>query len=70
MFVVLILKRYEKLTRKGECGAGARAKCETVTGNLVADAVRTFNVTGIDFALTNNGGIRAGMTCHGPVMRF
>lgn len=53
-----ILKRYDcKVQKKG---------CETLTGDLLADAVRFFNVSGIDFGLLNQGGIRSDLTCTAP----
>ena len=35
--------------------------CESLIGNVVADALRT--TYGVDFAITNSGGIRADLTC-------
>ena len=47
--------------RADACGNGAGRTCESLVGNVVADAMRT--AYGVDFALTNSGGIRSDLTC-------
>jgi 2',3'-cyclic-nucleotide 2'-phosphodiesterase (5'-nucleotidase family)/predicted AlkP superfamily phosphohydrolase/phosphomutase len=47
--------------RADACGNGAGRTCESLVGNIVADAMRT--TYGVDFAITNSGGLRADLTC-------
>lgn len=49
------------IPRSDACGQSAGRTCESLIGNVTADAMRlTYNT---DFALTNAGGLRAGLTC-------
>jgi 2',3'-cyclic-nucleotide 2'-phosphodiesterase (5'-nucleotidase family) len=47
--------------RSDACGGGTGRTCESLVGNIVADAMHT--TYGTDFALTNSGGLRAALTC-------
>jgi 2',3'-cyclic-nucleotide 2'-phosphodiesterase (5'-nucleotidase family) len=47
--------------RTDACGNTAGRTCESLEGNLTADAMRT--TYGTDFAITNSGGLRADLTC-------
>lgn len=49
------------IPRSDACGNGAGRTCESKVGNAVADAMRT--TYGVDFAITNSGGLRADLTC-------
>jgi 2',3'-cyclic-nucleotide 2'-phosphodiesterase (5'-nucleotidase family) len=49
------------IPRADQCGNAAGRTCESLIGNVVADAMRkTYSV---DFAVTNSGGLRADLTC-------
>src|SRR6266545_1529560 len=47
--------------RTDACGNTAGRTCESLEGNLTADAMRT--AYGTEFAITNSGGLRADLTC-------
>jgi 2',3'-cyclic-nucleotide 2'-phosphodiesterase (5'-nucleotidase family) len=47
--------------RADACGNGAGRTCESLVGNIAADAMRITYDT--DFAITNSGGLRADLTC-------
>ena len=49
------------IPRADACGMETGRTCESLIGNIVADALRT--TYGTDFAITNSGGIRADLTC-------
>jgi 2',3'-cyclic-nucleotide 2'-phosphodiesterase (5'-nucleotidase family) len=49
------------IPRADACGNAAGRTCESLVGNVVADALRT--TYGVDFAITNSGGLRADLTC-------
>jgi 2',3'-cyclic-nucleotide 2'-phosphodiesterase (5'-nucleotidase family)/predicted AlkP superfamily phosphohydrolase/phosphomutase len=49
------------IPRADACGQSAGRTCESLVGNVVADAMRT--TYGTDFAITNSGGLRADLTC-------
>lgn len=49
------------IPRADSCGQSAGRTCESLVGNVIADAMRiTYEA---DFALMNSGGIRADLTC-------
>lgn len=52
------------IPRSDECGQSAGRTCESLVGDVVADAMRTRY--GTDFALMNSGGLRANLTCPDP----
>jgi len=49
------------IPRSDACGNSAGRTCESLVGNVTADAMRT--TYGVDFAITNSGGLRADLTC-------
>ncbi|MGH2488480.1 MAG: 5'-nucleotidase C-terminal domain-containing protein, partial [Candidatus Limnocylindria bacterium] len=49
------------IPRADACGNAAGRTCESLVGNVVADAMRV--TYGVDFAITNSGGLRADLTC-------
>ncbi|MEP6526444.1 MAG: 5'-nucleotidase C-terminal domain-containing protein [Nocardioidaceae bacterium] len=49
------------IPRTDACGNTAGRTCESLVGNTVTDAMRT--TYGVDFAITNSGGLRADLTC-------
>lgn len=49
------------IPRADACGNSAGRTCESLIGNLAADAMRAAYAT--DFAITNAGGLRADLTC-------
>jgi 2',3'-cyclic-nucleotide 2'-phosphodiesterase (5'-nucleotidase family) len=53
-----------KIPRADSCGRADGRLCESLIGDVAADALRkTYNT---DFAITNSGGLRADMTCPSP----
>ena len=50
-----------QVPRSDSCGQSAGRTCESLIGNVTADAMRTRY--GVDFAITNSGGLRAALTC-------
>ncbi len=49
------------IPRADSCGRADGRLCESLVGNMTADSMRvTYNT---DFAITNSGGLRAGLTC-------
>jgi 2',3'-cyclic-nucleotide 2'-phosphodiesterase (5'-nucleotidase family) len=52
------------IPRADQCGAGNGRTCESLVGDVVSDAVRTqYQSIGVQFAITNSGGLRADLTC-------
>jgi 2',3'-cyclic-nucleotide 2'-phosphodiesterase (5'-nucleotidase family) len=50
--------------RADQCGNSLGRTCESLVGNVVTDAIRTkYAPTGVQFAITNSGGLRADLTC-------
>ncbi|MGB3306234.1 MAG: 5'-nucleotidase C-terminal domain-containing protein, partial [Thermomicrobiales bacterium] len=49
------------ITRADSCGTENGRTCESLEGNVVADAIRY--TYGADFAIVNSGSLRADMTC-------
>ena len=50
--------------RADACGQSAGRTCESLVGNIVSDAVRAkYGPTGVEFVITNSGGLRADLTC-------
>lgn len=52
------------IPRSDACGRGDGRLCESLVGNTVTDALR--DRYGVDFAITNSGGLRAALTCPTP----
>jgi 2',3'-cyclic-nucleotide 2'-phosphodiesterase (5'-nucleotidase family) len=52
------------IPRTDQCGNTAGRTCESLVGNVVTDAMRTkYSSIGVQFAITNSGGLRADLTC-------
>jgi 2',3'-cyclic-nucleotide 2'-phosphodiesterase (5'-nucleotidase family) len=52
------------IPRTDQCGNGNGRTCESLVGNVVTDAMRTkYAPIGVEFAITNSGGLRADLTC-------
>ena len=50
--------------RADQCGNSVGRLCESLVGNIVTDAMRTkYAPIGVQFAITNSGGLRADLTC-------
>jgi 2',3'-cyclic-nucleotide 2'-phosphodiesterase (5'-nucleotidase family) len=57
------------IPRADRCGNGDGRLCESLVGNVVTDAMRAAYAAepiGVDFAITNSGGLRADLTCPDP----
>ena len=50
-----------EIPRRDACGNPNGRTCESLLGDLTADALR--QTYGLDFAITNSGGLRANLTC-------
>jgi 2',3'-cyclic-nucleotide 2'-phosphodiesterase (5'-nucleotidase family) len=52
------------IPRADACGQVAGRTCESLVGNVVTDAIRaTYAPIGVEFAITNSGGLRDALTC-------
>ena len=52
------------IPRADQCGGNTGRTCESLVGNVVTDAMRTqYASIGVQFAITNSGGLRADLTC-------
>jgi 2',3'-cyclic-nucleotide 2'-phosphodiesterase (5'-nucleotidase family) len=52
------------IPRADQCGRADGRLCESLVGNVVTDAMRTkYSSIGVEFAITNSGGLRADLTC-------
>ncbi|HZO95889.1 MAG TPA: 5'-nucleotidase C-terminal domain-containing protein [Gaiellaceae bacterium] len=52
------------IPRADQCGNDVGRTCESLVGDVVADAMRTkYAPIGVDFAITNSGGLRSDLTC-------
>jgi 2',3'-cyclic-nucleotide 2'-phosphodiesterase (5'-nucleotidase family) len=50
--------------RTDSCGNGVGRTCESLVGNVISDAVRaTYAPIGVEFVISNSGGLRADLTC-------
>jgi 2',3'-cyclic-nucleotide 2'-phosphodiesterase (5'-nucleotidase family)/predicted AlkP superfamily phosphohydrolase/phosphomutase len=50
--------------RADACGNSQGRTCESLVGNIVTDAMRAkYSSIGVEFAITNSGGLRADLTC-------
>ena len=50
--------------RADACGNGAGRTCESLVGNVTTDAMRAkYASIGVEFAITNSGGLRSDLTC-------
>jgi 2',3'-cyclic-nucleotide 2'-phosphodiesterase (5'-nucleotidase family) len=54
----------KNIPRADQCGNGNGRTCESLVGNVTADAMRSkYSSIGVQFSLTNSGGLRADLTC-------
>ncbi len=52
------------IPRADQCGGGTGRTCESLVGDVVTDSMRsTYSSIGVQFAITNSGGLRADLTC-------
>ncbi|MEO7837834.1 MAG: 5'-nucleotidase C-terminal domain-containing protein, partial [Anaerolineales bacterium] len=52
------------IPRTDACGNTAGRTCESLVGNVTTDAMRTkYSPIGVEFVITNSGGLRADLTC-------
>jgi 2',3'-cyclic-nucleotide 2'-phosphodiesterase (5'-nucleotidase family)/predicted AlkP superfamily phosphohydrolase/phosphomutase len=52
------------IPRADQCGRADGRLCESLVGNVVTDAMRArYSSIGVQFAITNSGGLRADLTC-------
>ncbi len=51
----------QPIPRSDSCGMETGRTCESLVGDIITDALRA--TYGVDFAITNSGGIRADLTC-------
>ena len=52
------------IPRADQCGRSDGRLCESLVGNVTTDAMRTkYASIGVEFAITNSGGLRADLTC-------
>jgi 2',3'-cyclic-nucleotide 2'-phosphodiesterase (5'-nucleotidase family) len=52
------------IPRTDQCGTGNGRTCESLVGDVVTDSMRTaYTPIGVQFAITNSGGLRADLTC-------
>ena len=61
LFSVIVGSSGVYIPRTDICGNTAGRTCESLVGNLTTDAMR--QAYGVDFAITNSGGLRADLTC-------
>jgi 2',3'-cyclic-nucleotide 2'-phosphodiesterase (5'-nucleotidase family) len=61
IFSTVIGNSSVRIPRSDACGRGDGRLCESLIGDLTADALRLAYNT--DFAITNSGGLRADLTC-------
>jgi len=52
------------IPRADQCGQSAGRTCESLVGNVTTDAMRSkYSSIGVQFAITNSGGLRTNLTC-------
>jgi 2',3'-cyclic-nucleotide 2'-phosphodiesterase (5'-nucleotidase family) len=52
------------IPRADQCGGSTGRTCESLVGDVVTDSMRTkYAPIGVQFAITNSGGLRADLTC-------
>ena len=67
IFGTIIGSATKVIPRADQCGNTEGRICESLVGNVVTDALRaTYASTGVQFAITNSGGLRADLTCPSP----
>jgi 2',3'-cyclic-nucleotide 2'-phosphodiesterase (5'-nucleotidase family)/predicted AlkP superfamily phosphohydrolase/phosphomutase len=56
-----------QILRSDVCGRVDGRLCESLVGNITTDAMRAkYSSIGVEFAITNSGGLRDALTCLGP----
>ncbi|MFB3737566.1 MAG: 5'-nucleotidase C-terminal domain-containing protein [Candidatus Velamenicoccus archaeovorus] len=64
IFSTVIGTSSKAVPRADQCGNGVGRTCESLVGDVVTDAMRaTYASIGVEFAITNSGGLRADLTC-------
>ncbi|HEX2910913.1 MAG TPA: 5'-nucleotidase C-terminal domain-containing protein [Chloroflexia bacterium] len=64
IFSTVIGNSSRYIPRADACGNGAGRTCESLVGNVTTDSMRMkYKDLGVDFAITNSGGLRADLTC-------
>jgi 2',3'-cyclic-nucleotide 2'-phosphodiesterase (5'-nucleotidase family) len=54
----------KRIPRDDQCGNTAGRTCESLVGNVTTDAMQSaYSSIGVQFAITNSGGLRADLTC-------
>jgi 2',3'-cyclic-nucleotide 2'-phosphodiesterase (5'-nucleotidase family) len=61
LFSVVVGNSDVFIPRADACGTGNGRTCESLVGDVTTDAMRL--TYGVDFAITNSGGLRAALTC-------
>jgi 2',3'-cyclic-nucleotide 2'-phosphodiesterase (5'-nucleotidase family)/predicted AlkP superfamily phosphohydrolase/phosphomutase len=52
------------ISRADQCGTGNGRTCESLVGNVTTDAMHSkYSSIGVQFAITNSGGLRDALTC-------
>lgn len=58
-----------QVLRSDKCGRTDGRLCESLVGNITTDAMRTaYSSIGVEFAITNSGGLRDALTCSGTAV--
>jgi len=58
-----------QILRSDVCGRADGRLCESLVGNVTTDAMRTaYSSIGVEFAITNSGGLRDALTCSGTAV--
>jgi 2',3'-cyclic-nucleotide 2'-phosphodiesterase (5'-nucleotidase family) len=64
IFNTLVGESTKAIPRADQCGGSTGRTCESLIGDVVTDSMRTtYESIGVEFAITNSGGIRADLTC-------
>ncbi|HEX9124128.1 MAG TPA: 5'-nucleotidase C-terminal domain-containing protein [Actinomycetota bacterium] len=64
IFSTVIGNSTKPIPRADQCGGSTGRTCESLVGNVVTDSMLgTYASIGVDFAITNSGGLRADLTC-------
>lgn len=64
IFSIVIGSATKVIPRADQCGGSTGRLCESLVGDVVTDAIRTtYAPIGVEFAITNSGGLRADLTC-------
>jgi len=64
IFSIVIGNSTRFIPRTDACGNTAGRTCESLVGNVTTDAMRDkYGAIGVEFSITNSGGLRADLTC-------